>query len=463
MSKICIIGNSVAASRTPQESPLAGWGQFLGEFLTPYHEVRNYARDAMTLRGYFSERFATLLNLIDPGDVVLIAFGGVEQRVDNPLRYHGPREFKEFIRLYVERIRGEGAIPVLLTPAARCAFEADGSVSNTREHYPQLMREAAAETDTVLVDMNAFTMQLLHDLGPQRARRYFRWTDPAEHPNHPDGIIDSSHFNEIGAREVARMVAISLYNSQALPHGLIAPETVQVGAEYPPVLEEFTVEKPEFALYADMRVGNAPTIASPGANRTVGAMQKFTGTADPGTSYLLFFEGGSYLGGTRVNAEGKWSWRRVINWTPGRHEIQVVGHTPQGVSPLAVLPFTVKTSVLAPVVTGPREGAWTGTRPRFSGTVEKGVKKVSVLEGGRLIGSAPVQDDGSWKFTHPHDWKPGTFQVQFVSIFSAIHSEPATRTIRVHGIPEGSWIRESALAARHDCVEKCEHVPFSGR
>ncbi|WP_418959646.1 Ig-like domain-containing protein [Streptomyces tritici] len=463
MSKICIIGNSVAASRTAKEAPLAGWGQYLGEFMTAYHEVRNYARDAMTLRGYFNDRFATLLNMLDPGDVVLINFGGVEQRIDNPQRYHGPREFQEFLRVYIERIRGEGAVPVLVTPAARCAFEADGSVSHTRDEYPQWMREVAAETESPLVDMNAFTMQLLHDLGPQRARRYFRWTDAGEHPNHPEGMIDSSHFNEVGAREVARMVAISLYNSPLLPRGIVEPERVQVGAEFPPPLEEFTVEKPEFALYSEVRAGAAPVIASPGPHRVVGAMHKFSGTAEPGTSYMLFFENGGYIGGTRVNAEGKWTWRRVLNWTEGEHELQAVGHTPQGVSPVAAVRFTVKTFVLPPVVAGPKEGAWTGPRPRFSGSAEKGVKKVSVLEGGRLIGQAPVQEDGTWKFTHPHDWKHGTYQLQFVSIFSAIHSAPATLTIRVHGLPEENWLRQSALAARHECAEKCEHLPFAGR
>ncbi len=69
-----------------------------------------------------------------------------------------------------------------------------------------------------------------------------------------------------------------------------------------------------------------------------------------------------------------------------------------------------------------------------------------VLEGGRLIASAPVAEDGTWKVTHPHDWKPGTYTVEFVSVFSAIHSRPARLTLRVHGVPEGNWIRQSVSA-----------------
>lgn len=463
MSKICILGNSVAKSRKPDEAPMAGWGQYVREFVAPYHEVRNYARDAMTARNYFEDRLPTLLNLLEPGDVVLVAFGGVEQRIDHPLRYHGHREFKEFLHLYVEGIRGEGAIPVLVTPPDRCAFEADGSVANTREEYPQLVREAAAETGAALVDMHAFSAQMLRELGPHRARQYFRWIDAGEHPNHPNGMIDSTHFNQVGAREMARMTAIALHNSPGVPRGFINAEACAVAPEFPPPAAEFTVEKPEFALYADMRFGDAPVFTSPAPGKIVSAMGKFSGTANPGTSYLLFFDNGTYVGGTRVNQEGKWQWRRVVNWAAGEHLLQAVGLTEQGPTPVALFSFTVKTWVAPPTVTSPKEGAYTFAKPRFAGTAEPGVGKVSVLENERLIAVAVVGEDGAWKVSHAHTWKPGTYTLDFVSVFSAIHSVSTRVTFRVHGVPEGNWIRQSAQAARLPCSDDpCEHYPFGG-
>lgn len=463
MSKVCIVGNSVAAPRTPEEAPLAGWGQYLREFLTPYHEVRNYARDAMTARGYFTERFVSLLNLIEPGDLVLFNWGLVEQRVDNPQRHHGPREFKEFLHLYVQGVRGEGATPVLVTQTARCSFLPTGHVMDTGDGYPQLVREVAAETGTPLIDLHELTLRLVQDLGPQYARRYFRWLDPGEHPNHPEGVIDSSHFNEVGAREVARLVAGALAGATGIPQGFIDPQSLAVGPEFPPPLDEFTVDKPEFALHEEFRVGAAPAFKAPASGAIVGAMQKFTGTAAPGTTYVLFFEHGMYLGGTRVSDSGTWAWRRVLNWPGGPHLVHAVGFTEQGVTPVAELAFTVRDWVEPPVVTGPREGAWTGPRPRFSGTVEPGVSKVAVLENGRMIVIAPVEKDGTWKVTHPHDWRPGTHVLEFVAVFSAIHSAPVQHTIRVHGIPEDNWISRSALASREPCSDKCDHLPFGGR
>lgn len=464
MAKICIVSNSVPASRTEKEAPLAGWGQFLQDFLTSWHEVRNYARDAMTARGYFNERFISLLNLLDPGDVVMFDFGRVEQRIDNPKRYHGAREFKEFLHFYVQGVRGEGAVPVLVTQEERCAFDVTGQVVNTLDEYPQLVREVAAEADVPLVDLHALTTRWLQELGPRYARRYFHWVDPGEHPNHPEGIIDASHFNELGARVVARMVAGALHGAQGLPPGLVDPEALATDPPpYPPVLAEFTVDQPELALTEEYRVGAAPVFQAPAPGAVVGAMQKLSGTAAPGTDYLLFFENGGYVGGTRVSASGTWTWRRVVNWPAGQHVVHVVGLTAQGVTPGAEISFVTKDRVEAPVVLGPRDGFWTGPRPRFSGTAEPGVQKVAVLEGGRMIAMAPVGQDGTWKVAHPHDWKPGTHVLEFVSVFSAIHSAPTRHTIRVHGFPDDHWIKQSAQS-REPCADpKCEHLPFVGR
>ncbi|MFD6812587.1 hypothetical protein ACFWEN_43850, partial [Streptomyces anthocyanicus] len=81
MPKFCILGASVAKSRKTAEGPIAGWGQYMAEFLSPAWEVRNFARDAMTARTYYTDRFAALLNVLEPGDIVALDFGGVEQRI----------------------------------------------------------------------------------------------------------------------------------------------------------------------------------------------------------------------------------------------------------------------------------------------------------------------------------------------------------------------------------------------
>ncbi|MEU3609844.1 GDSL-type esterase/lipase family protein [Streptomyces sp. NPDC035033] len=462
MPKLCILGASVAKSRKAAEGPIAGWGQYMAEFLAPGWEVRNFARDAMTARTYYTDRFATLLNLLEPGDIVALDFGGVEQRINVPLRYHGKREFKEFLTLYVAGIRAQGAIPVLLTPCSRCAFDVHGQVSDTRDGYPEVTREAAAETGAVFVDMNAHTGRLLQELGPARAKQYYRWVDAGEHPLHPDGMIDSTHFNHAGAREVARILAAALENHPDIPAGTVDPATLVPG-EYPPPAPEFTVVSPESALYATDRVGTAPVFTSPAPDRAVSGLQKFAGTAGPDTGYLLFFAQGHYLGGTAVNEQGRFLWRRTVVWPAGEHTVQAVGIARAGgVTPIASLRFEVRDHVAPPVVTAPKSGAWVNPRPRFTGTAAPGVTKVMALEGERLIGEAAVAEDGTWSMRHPHSWRPGTHRVEFVSIFSALHSAATPVEIKVLGVPEDSFLRTS-VAARERCGEKCDHYPFDGR
>ncbi|MEV7533282.1 GDSL-type esterase/lipase family protein [Streptomyces hydrogenans] len=462
MKKICVLGASVATSRTAAEGPVAGWGQYLHEFLAPGWEVRNFARDGMTARTYYTERFATLLNLLEPGDLVVLDFGGAEQRIGNPARYHSGRELGEFLALFVTGIRAEGAVPVLLTPSARCVFDAEGRVEETRDGYPQVVREAAAETGAAIVDMNAHTTRLLQELGPARAKRYFRWFDAGLYEEHPDGVADVTQLNAEGAREVARILASALDRAPGVPSGTIEPATLAPG-EYPPVAAEFTVVGPEGALHAAERVGSAPVLTAPAPDRPAAPLQKFTGHAGPDVTYLLFFENGGYLGGAAPNDRGRFLWRRVLSWPPGEHVVQVVGVTATGgVTPAASLRFEVPDRVPPPVVTAPASGAWVNPRPRFNGTAAPGVTKVMALEGERLIGEAVVAEDGTWSMRHPHSWRPGAHRVEFVSIFSALHSTATPVDIRVLGVPEDSFLRTSA-GARDRCGDKCDHYPFDGR
>ncbi|MFD8771098.1 hypothetical protein [Streptomyces sp. NPDC056721] len=458
MNKFCILGGSVATSRRPEDAPMAGWGQYVQEFLGPGYEVKNYARDAMTLRGYYTERFVRLLNSLEPGDFVAIEFGAVEQRINVPLRYHSPREFKEYLKLYAEAIRGEGAIPLVVTPAARCVFDVQGNVVDTHDGYPQYARDAAATAGAALIDLNLLTSRMLQQLGVARARGLFRWEDAGAHPNHPEGIIDSTHFNDLGAREVARLFAEAVRSAPGVGPAVVSPERLVPG-DYPAVQAEFTVQNPESALAEQQRVGAPPAVDSPAHGQLVSGRPKFKGTAEPGTTYLLFFTGtGEFAGGTSVNAQGQWTWRRAVTWPAGEHVLQAVGLRDTGVSPVGAVGFLVVDQVAPPQVLGPKEGAWSGPRPRFSGTAAAGVSKVMVLESGRLIAEAPVKDDGTWSVKHPHGWRPGSYLVEFVAVFSALRSDPTALTLKVHGVPEDNWLTLSGRS-RETCGAQCEHLP----
>ena len=72
--KIFICGDSTAASYAPEDAPLTGWGQMLGEYVRP-HEVRNLAFAGRSSKSFLYEgRLQAAEGSMEKGDLVLIQF-----------------------------------------------------------------------------------------------------------------------------------------------------------------------------------------------------------------------------------------------------------------------------------------------------------------------------------------------------------------------------------------------------
>ena len=48
--------------------------------------------------------------------------------------------------------------------------------------------------------------ELYQQMGVENSKLLFLQLKPGEHPNHPDGKEDNTHFNELGARKIAQIV-----------------------------------------------------------------------------------------------------------------------------------------------------------------------------------------------------------------------------------------------------------------
>ena len=71
---IYVCGDSTAASYKPQDAPIAGWGQLLGEFI-PGVRVENRAMGGRSTKSFLSEgRLQKIETEIQPGDLLLIQF-----------------------------------------------------------------------------------------------------------------------------------------------------------------------------------------------------------------------------------------------------------------------------------------------------------------------------------------------------------------------------------------------------
>jgi lysophospholipase L1-like esterase len=106
----------------------------------------------------------------------------------------------------VRETREKKAIPILITPVARRKFNTDGKVVDTHQEYAQLVREVALENKVQLIDLSAKSMELFQSLGVVKSKYLFNHVEVGQNPNYPDGKIDDTHFNELGARLMAQLV-----------------------------------------------------------------------------------------------------------------------------------------------------------------------------------------------------------------------------------------------------------------
>ncbi|MAT68564.1 MAG: hypothetical protein CMJ58_03485 [Planctomycetaceae bacterium] len=148
-----------------------------------------------------------------PGDLVLIRFGHNDASIRLPEidRKRGHPEFvdvgfKERLRLYVSQSLEKGALPILVTPAARNAPWQDGVLGHAHKGFPGSVAEVAAGIEVPLLDLHKRSMEFLTAQGQEQVHwRYFVNLEPGEWGKYPEGLKDNTHFHNNGAVEVAKL------------------------------------------------------------------------------------------------------------------------------------------------------------------------------------------------------------------------------------------------------------------
>ncbi|WP_051620595.1 rhamnogalacturonan acetylesterase [Paenibacillus sp. UNC451MF] len=210
-TRIYIAGDSTAANYPPEQSPMAGWGQMIGELLTDDAEVCNEASCGRSSKSFMDEgRLKPIADNIQQGDYLFIQFGHNDQKPDAERHTEPFTTYLDHLLQYIAAARRKGATPVLFTSVARRNFNDEGVLVPTHGDYPAAMKKLASEQTVLLIDMEAKTDELYRSLGSEASKRLFVWLEPKEHPNYPDGVRDNTHFNEQGAREVAKIVVSQL-------------------------------------------------------------------------------------------------------------------------------------------------------------------------------------------------------------------------------------------------------------
>jgi lysophospholipase L1-like esterase len=182
-----------------------GWGQLLPELISDKGAVINYARNGRSTRTFIEEGLWTeLYSNISPGDIVIIQFGH-NDGVITKKSYTNPAQFRLNFVAFVNEIKDAGSYPVLCTPVARRHFDESGNLVPTHGEYPDIIRSVAKQTNVPLIDMEEMTSGWLQNAGVEGSKSFFHKLSPGVSRLYPDGLDDNTHFNEEGAREVAKM------------------------------------------------------------------------------------------------------------------------------------------------------------------------------------------------------------------------------------------------------------------
>lgn len=203
--RIFIIGDSTACDYSQSDYPMTGWGQALKNLIN--FEVINKAKAGRSSKSFVEEGlWDSVLGEIKENDYLLIQFGHNDQKIEDLNRYTSPHnEFPLYIKKYIFEALEKKAVPVLLSPIHRRIFF-NGTLINTHTEYLIEIEKIVSETNVFFCDVSKETESYFNFIGEKESASLFMIYNKNEEINYPNGILDNTHLNVIGANVIAKLI-----------------------------------------------------------------------------------------------------------------------------------------------------------------------------------------------------------------------------------------------------------------
>jgi len=204
---IFMAGDSTMAIKQPDKRPETGWGEMLGKYFKDGTvTIDNRAMNGRSTKTFISEgRWQSIVDALQKGDYVLIQFGHNDESKEKGERYTPPADYRNNLIRFITDVKAKGGNPVLLTPVMRRKFDSTGNFVDTHGEYPDIVRTVAKEQKVPLIDMHRDSEVVIKSYGIEGSRKLFLQLKSGENPNYPNGIEDNTHFNPLGADEIAKL------------------------------------------------------------------------------------------------------------------------------------------------------------------------------------------------------------------------------------------------------------------
>lgn len=223
--KIFLAGDSTISIKETKAYPETGWGMPFVYFWDSSVTIVNKAKNGRSTKSFLNEGLWQLLIAeVREDDFVFIQFGHNDESIDKKERYATPDTFKMNLTRFISETRNKKAIPVLFSPVSRRKFDKSGNAMATHEQYTALVKEVAVAEKVLFIDLDEKSKVLYQQMGEENSKLLFLQLKPGEHPNYPEGKIDNTHFNELGARLIAQLVLQEIKQLQtSLNERIIVP------------------------------------------------------------------------------------------------------------------------------------------------------------------------------------------------------------------------------------------------
>ncbi len=189
-----------------------GFGDKIADYLTGGATVENLALSGRSSKSFTTENnYQTLLNNIGEDDILIIAFGHNDEKVETESLGTEPLgdkdtegSFKHSLYTnYIKVAQDKGAIPILCSPIVRLPKSTDWSDSELHKvnsgDYAACARALASEVGIGFIDLTELTKAQYEEVGFTYAAKY--------HAAPSENSVDHTHLNNYGAKMVAYLIA----------------------------------------------------------------------------------------------------------------------------------------------------------------------------------------------------------------------------------------------------------------
>ena len=201
--------STMADGKDAIKSPARGWGQMFHECFDGIR-VENWASPGQSSKSFRQprkDRWAPIMQNLQPGDFVFIQFGHNDPKPDS-VRHTTPEIFAANLERFIHETQEKGGIPILLTPIERRVFDRDGvTLRHTHTGYIEKYAEVSQKTGVPVIDLNTLTRKMILSCPPEESKKFFKWVEPGTWEMFAKGNRDNTHLNILGARVVAAMAA----------------------------------------------------------------------------------------------------------------------------------------------------------------------------------------------------------------------------------------------------------------